>query len=270
MNNFQEMHTIATQLFHDRIKKFSMPLVDYFGVSHFYFYRITNEGLYSGLGLNPAFGDYFFSENLPLKTPIYRHPDNFESGVIFHKTINDKNWDKILQTASGKFKINFCLQLINKNKKWMDVFDFGLNSIDPFQHMKFIHELPLVKIFIERFMKEFRPFSVLDNHQIDMAHVLGDSFQKIDPLLLQKNNPLEKFLEKMDIQVPKKLTNTEILIIEYLIRGCSATQIAKAVLLSKRTVENYLARIKDKFSCSSKSELIEKAIELKSIHRLIR
>ena len=75
------------------------------------------ERVYTGLGLNSEFGDYFFSENLPLMTPIYRHPDNFESGVIFHNKINDVNWNKILKTASGRFKINFCLQLVNKNKK---------------------------------------------------------------------------------------------------------------------------------------------------------
>ena len=101
-----------------------------------------------------------------------------------------------------------------------------------------------------------------------MGQVLGDSFGKISPLLLQKDTPLDKFLEKMKVELPKPLTKTEIMIIEHLIKGCSAAQIAEAIFLSKRTVENYLAKIKDKFSCSSKSALIEKAIELQSIHRL--
>jgi DNA-binding CsgD family transcriptional regulator len=262
------MHRNVTRIFHDKIKRFSAPLVDYFGVSHFYFYRITNEGFYTGVGLNPEFGDYFFSENLPIITPFYRHPDNFESGIIFHKAIKDKKWENVLQIAEDKFKINFCCQLINKTNNGIEVFDFALNSPNPVQHMTFINELPLVKLFIDRFLKEFNPFSILENNQIDIAQIIGPSFQKISPFVLSKKSQRDQFLEKMKIEVPGSLTKKEITIIEHLIKGFSASQIANAMILSKRTIEHHLERIKDKFFCHSKSDLIEKVMELKSINCL--
>ena len=268
IKNFQDMHRNVTRIFHDKIRRFSEPLVNYLGVSHFYFYRITNEGYYTGVGLHREFGDYFFSQNLPIITPFYRHPDNFESGIIFHKAIKDNKWGKVLQIAEQKFNINFCCQLINKTKKGIEVFDFALNSSNALHSMTFINELPLVKLFIHRLLNEFNPFSILEDYQIDMAQIIGPAFQKISPSLLSKNDLREQFIESMKIEVPKSLTKKEITIIEYLIKGFSASQIANEVINSKRTVEHHLERIKDKLSCDSKSDLIEKVIELKAINCL--
>lgn len=48
----------------------------------------------------------------------------------------------------------------------------------------------------------------------------------------------------------------------YLIRGKSLKAIGKAMNLSPRTIESYIDLIKDKMGCNTKSEVIEKAIEI--------
>lgn len=48
----------------------------------------------------------------------------------------------------------------------------------------------------------------------------------------------------------------------YLLRGKTCKEIGKILMLSPRTVEKYVESIKEKFECSTKSQLIEKAIDM--------
>lgn len=52
----------------------------------------------------------------------------------------------------------------------------------------------------------------------------------------------------------------------YLLRGHSAKAVGTKLNLSVRTIESYLENIKNKLSCSSKTELIEKAYSLGYLH----
>jgi len=52
----------------------------------------------------------------------------------------------------------------------------------------------------------------------------------------------------------------------FVIRGQSAQQIANQMNLSKRTVESYLDHVKVKLNCYTRSEMIEKAIDLGYVH----
>ncbi len=53
--------------------------------------------------------------------------------------------------------------------------------------------------------------------------------------------------------------------LRYLAHGMTLKEIANATALSARTVEHYLARVKQKLQCSSRSALIEKALRMPSI-----
>jgi len=58
-----------------------------------------------------------------------------------------------------------------------------------------------------------------------------------------------------------KLTPREMECLFYLMRGRTTKHIAKILNLSPRTVEIYVARLKMKFNCVNKSDLIYKTIE---------
>lgn len=59
-----------------------------------------------------------------------------------------------------------------------------------------------------------------------------------------------------------ELTKRQHLCLYFLVRGKSAKEIARVLNLSPRTVESYITQLKIKFHCSSKNELVEKAIHL--------
>ncbi|MBX9586082.1 MAG: helix-turn-helix transcriptional regulator [Gammaproteobacteria bacterium] len=84
-----------------------------------------------------------------------------------------------------------------------------------------------------------------------------------DKLIGRKLNSLNQFtymLKETYDDFGLNLRESEILFL--LIRGKSAKEIGRKVDLSFRTVEKYLEQIKVKLNCSSKSELVEKAISL--------
>jgi|688.fasta_scaffold347271_2 DNA-binding CsgD family transcriptional regulator len=68
-----------------------------------------------------------------------------------------------------------------------------------------------------------------------------------------------------ELKETRGLTAREIDCIYCLAKGMTAKQTADALYLSKRTVENYIVRIKEKLNCESRSELINKALKMKYI-----
>jgi DNA-binding CsgD family transcriptional regulator len=80
------------------------------------------------------------------------------------------------------------------------------------------------------------------------------------PRGLPKSMPGGSFVinrEKRNID----LTPRETEILFFLLRGGVARRIADLLSISVRTVEHHIDALKDKFTVTSKSELIEKAIE---------
>lgn len=79
----------------------------------------------------------------------------------------------------------------------------------------------------------------------------------------KKNAPSEMVLNHYYTHVnhnPFKLSVRELESLFFLLRGKSAKHIAKALQLSKRTIESYVEQIKNKFGCHTKTELLYLAI----------
>lgn len=58
----------------------------------------------------------------------------------------------------------------------------------------------------------------------------------------------------------ENLTPKELKVLFFLLRGSTAKEIAKKMKLSNRTIEQYIDSIKNKFKCSTKSQIIDYAV----------
>lgn len=58
------------------------------------------------------------------------------------------------------------------------------------------------------------------------------------------------------------LTQRELQILRYIVRGMTAKQMAKHLNRSQRTIENHISNIKSKMNVTTKSDLIQKALDL--------
>jgi len=267
MHEILEMNKNVTRDLHHKINRFCAPLVDYLEISHFYHWSLTNSGQFVCVGLNQAWEEYFFAENLQSLSPYIRHPDNFCTGISSMNIVEDTQFSTLTNIAKETYHVNLSLHIINKTKNGMETYGFATNTDHPIHHMKLINELPLLRQFIKRFRQEIKPDNtILLDNRVDIASQIGSAFYKT-PLKVTPNfDSLKRknLLQQLMGEPIHSLTNREQSVIKLLLLGYSASQIAERLFLSKRTIEHHIERIKNRLNCFSKSELIQKARKLEA------
>lgn len=262
MKEIQEAFKI-TEKFNKKINRFCAPLVTNFGLNHFYHGKLTTSGQWVGINMNQEWANCYFYDDYFHLDPILRHPDNYSNGVAFANNIDDVKSKKILSAAISKYRIHISLVILDKLVDGMEFFIFGLTTSNSLQSMKLYNEIPMIRVFIKRFKEEFRPLYLgLEELHIDMSSLIGPSFESLATSIFPERLDHQQFLEQIGMGIPQSLTAKEISVIKYLTKGLSAPKIAEELLISSRTVEHHLERIKDKFACMTKAELIQKLQEL--------
>lgn len=261
------MQRNTLRLGHDKLKRFCEPLVSCFGVKHFYHGRLDNSGRFVNLGLDVDWEEFLISSKLVVLWPTHRQPQHFKSDIVLLKTFNDEKTMSMLQIGRNQFKISPVLELIYKTNGGHDIFGFGLKSPDPIQHIAFIKEIPLLRLFIKRYQEEFKSLiKTFRNYEIDLSSLVGPAFYQT--ITIDEDEKRNQFLKKMGIGTLVLLSNREKDVAKWLTKGYTASQIGKELFISIRTVEHHIEHLKDKLDCFSKSELIQKVLELELIGSL--
>jgi LuxR family transcriptional regulator len=250
---------------HDRIKKASQPLTDYFGVSHFSYIKIKNSGKLTLLSSKPAWLEFYCAEKLYLNQPHFRHPSNFLSGISLGKSIQGEEYEQLSRLASTKFNVNFCLGIITKVEDGLEI--IGLDAFTPSvtHDALLLNNMNLIHKFVSVFKQKNKfLLDLLVEHQIDIASLLGQKFLTAETPILENSIPRDQFLKDLGFTVPY-LSLQEKKVIKHLLFGYSARQSAEALFLSIRTIEHYIERIKGKLGVYSKQELILKAKDLEAL-----
>ena len=77
---------------------------------------------------------------------------------------------------------------------------------------------------------------------------------------------LSKILPKLVLNKARDhLTQRQLECLVHLVKGMTAKEIARCLMLSPRTIEYYLGLLKDKFNCHSRSQLIKIALSLEAV-----
>lgn len=247
-----------------KIKKFCDPLIHHFGVNEFIYKTVTKSGQ-DGLSLHDDCLEQYYNDQVYLIDPLASHPNNHQAGLISTESVKDKTNRLIIDRTILNFGIHYSFVLINKLADRIEFFVFGTTTSNPVQVMNFYTEISLIRAFAKRFKEQFKnEIAKLEEYRIDMASLKGEAFQKLPYALFPNRINREEFLKKLGVAIPKPLTPKEQEVVKYLVKGFSAPKIAEHLLISPRTVEHHLERIKDKFDCQTKSELIQKLLRLES------
>ncbi len=268
MNAFATLlQSVTSSSSYDKMLKFVRPLKDYFGINHFWYYRITYSGHYSYLGTHAAWDEYCFTENLFSQCPYLRHPDTFSDSIVMMKQVKNDSYLDLLKQAAQQFDINFNVHLLKKVPEGVEGYGFGTQSSQNVNDELILNELPLISQFIKKFRQEnSHMYHLVHANQIDIASHLGNNFQeKSIQTSLLKNR--EGLLKEFGFNEVLKLNDRELEIFKVVAHGHTAKHIASQVLLAPRTVETYLDIIKQKLACKSKSELIQFAKDFVEVER---
>lgn len=251
---------------HHKIKRFIRPLEDNFGVKHFCYYSVQNDGNYHFMGSNVSFLEYFYSEKLYVNCPYLLHPSNYQSGTSLSKSIPDSKFQASQNETTKIFEMNIGLTVIEKNPLGIQGFGFAFDHNNPHWESLCINELPLLKHFIKGFKNEFKStIQKLNDNSINISQLENHPFSTKKMEVLARVKDREELLKKMGIEVPFHLTHTEKEVAKMLAKGHTAKEIGILLDRSRRTIESYIEVLKDSFFCSSKSELTLKAQELANL-----
>lgn len=259
---FEDMTRAVTTRYNDRIKKFCAPLFECFPINFFGYCQIKYSGAYTYAGSDIFWSEYFASEKLYKEFPYYRDPKFLRVGVYPLGMVNNLPLNEILDQARA-FQNYSGLFVVDKISDGFECSCFFANSPTISQTL-LLNELPFLRLFIKKFKEDSYLFSKLIDNQISLPTLMGPTFYERnllqDPKLVKRN----EFLEKLGVKHHFSLSSRETEIMGHLWRN-SASNIAKKLNLSHRTIEHHIERIKDKMDCSSKSELIMKGRELEKL-----
>jgi DNA-binding CsgD family transcriptional regulator len=260
MATLHELHHITSRSneFNKMVRSVA-PLSDCYGVNHFFYYRIVSNFFY-GVGTHLKWHE-FYIDNIDLMSHAHttKHSNILKSEIVLFKSTSDPSFKELLNTAWNKFNINLTINVQREIKGGIEGFGFGVksNHVKADQHL--LNHLPLLNKFVDYFTeKNSKLINIAKESQVDIASLLGKQFYKKQseyPMGGSKKN-LQKQLGLLPLEA---LTRREIEVIKFLAQGYPAKYIAEQLHISHRTVENYIATIKSKLNCDSKSSLIEKS-----------
>lgn len=262
MSEFSEMISKFNLQNNNKLKKFCAPLYSHFKVNHFWYHSISNEGLFTCLGSNAAWMEYYFSENLYLPNPYIRSPTNYSTGVQFIRKVDDHTYQESVNLGVKKFNLDQNLLFLKKTKLGIKGFGFAsYGSRNEFEALC-LNELSLLQLFIKRFEEEFELLiKQMESRPVEIAKLVGPDFYQQQPGIRTPQISKHDFLSDLQLKEVTLLTQREKAVLYYASKGLSAAETAEQLFLSKRTIEHYLENIKNKLNCFSKVELIQTAQE---------
>lgn len=249
------------------IKKASSILQRNFNLNNFYYYRIDELGNYFLFDDNPDVVDSLEARGFIHHYAHYCHPKFHHSMCKVERTNENPDLNGLESIKDYFLSSSFNLALRMVNRTWNTVEEFGFHSAqsDEKQHRCLLNHLQELQLFARWFLSEnAHSISFLKENALSLPQLVGSNFyrnriQESDPVYTLR----QKLLKELEIKSEPKFTRVELDTLQLLIKGCTAEQISRQLYRSKRTIEHRIENLKIKMQVSSKSELVQKANEMR-------
>lgn len=273
MSSLFESTSLATEKNRKSIKQASDILLNYFNLNNFYYYKITESGDFFLFDDNQGVIDFLDSHEFILKHSHYCHPKYHHDSFKIERTVNNPLLVGLEETQDYfmRSKFNLSVSIVDRTDNAVEEFGFHSPVSSEEQSLFICNHLNEIKFFTKWFLENNHSlFAFLHESRINLPRLLGDVFfsdriQAEDPDRIKR----EAFLKELGIQKNADLSPTDIEVLKLTLKGFSPSQIGHQIYRSKRTVEHRIESIKQKLSCCSKVELIQKAQELEQWQYLL-
>lgn len=243
------------------------------GVKGFSYVRVYDDGSMIDL-----------SNRIDMMEYNYCDSSNFQncSADVYPEALVGKHYlfdcefagDKSMQILHDDFGINQALVFANRRQDYFEIFWYMSPEREKFINYV-IHNAAKFKQFNNLFVGKAK--NVINRFERDkMVRQLSPSAVKKSKSFLEKNLSYSEkvidVLETDDVQGPigyqlnefdpsVKLSKKDISVLWLLAQGKTAREVSDHLGLSRRTIEYYINKLKAKFKCKNKPELISKIIE---------
>ena len=238
-----------------------------FGITSFNYVKTYHDGSQVNLANTTEWLEYFYKNEFYQIGAFERHPSKYESGSALWSQLSGQ---KVFYDARQYFNIDNGITIIEKQLDSCDFYYFGTTADNRNIVNFYLNNIDLLKRFILYFKdranliikqanenriilpNHFEQHVTPDESEIYMLEKFKKEFLKETAI---KNFALTGELEG------EVLTNKQLNCITYLIEGKTAKEIAKVIGISYRTVEGHIIKLKTRFNCQTKTELITKLLK---------
>jgi len=243
----------SSYLSNEDVQKISSPLSEEFKLSFFDFGRMYNDGSCLIFSTNNKVIDFLFEKKYPLFAPI---PSQLIQKKFFYFLNSKDSYQEVTREVKINFNVGDAIDLFDCQDDYVDICCFAAHSEEENTINTYLNNLKKLNGFMDYFRKQTHQILNQLSHKAIMLPEemrLNFTSQVIDDHRLSycsENGQRITF------------TKQESEIIRLLGVGKSNKKIANELNLSPRTIESYLENIKAKAFCNSKSELVEKILEM--------
>lgn len=208
--------------------------------------------------------EYYYSGKVFTSSPLHRNPKYISSGFYSYADIQDREFSHSFEKVRERVNVDPIAGIVVQQGKALIRFGYCTNpAIGSGKVLKLVKDnLPLLEKFNAYFLKEMA--DILDNaltNSIYLPNELGKLYDQPGSNEIPASLSLQKrldFLKQIGlIDKQESFTKREVDYLQFIAKGMTCSQIAKSMQLSKRTVENYIGMLRQKFRCNSKADLVE-------------
>lgn len=231
------------------------PLVEKIRMNMFVYSRYYHDGSCILLSNNEDWLQYHLSKGYLVPAPMPSHL--LKSRLSYNIIPYDGPFSKAKHDLLQRYQCGQAVDYINKDRKYIEVACFAFWGNDQHALNVIVNNLDRFDQFLNIFKDAMKlTLDNADKHKIYLPeNMMGINLQDIHELTYQPNNATKT-----------RLTQRQMDVLFLLTRGKTAKETAIKLGLSHRTIENHLANLKVKMNVSSRSELIEKSINLLERH----
>lgn len=263
MLTIPEMFSRVSRKSTEKMRRLCEPVERFFGVKCFFMSTTLPDGRFFSISNNPAFQEYYFSNENFVSSPFFRNPAFIKSGFYSYRQYENYSFQKSIDLAVEATNLELVAGIaVNKNNT-LTRFGYatkpylvkGLNSL-------LVNNLFVLKKFNEHILAELNevlPYCA--ENAASLPQIMGEQYNlPIKNYIVTTLSVHEQiaFLKKIGVYPHvKNITKRELDYFHYISKGYTGRQIAANLNVSQRTVEHCINTLKNKFGCSSKTELIE-------------
>lgn len=248
------------------IQEICAPLKNY-GVDLFIYSKSFSNGKYIFLTTNPEWSEHYVPNVYNLN---YAQNHLFQESIQTNYLISPELYPQnpTFKIAKEKFGFNGGFMMPFQNKSYREVCYFGSSNPNFNYHNFFLQNIDVMTIF-KSYFKE-KSADIIKAVEKEKLPSITEYLQGINidinpqhllPLPSEIKKQLLPILSSTRHYLPydpegRYLTNSERNCVNWLLKGKTADEIAIINGVSRRTIETYITRMKDKFNCNKTISLI--------------
>lgn len=249
----------------NRLNNMTDPLRTHFGIDVFWYNTISEDGHYTSVSTCHDLFVLFNTGNWLKNADNLICPSKLKTECnILGQVGNFKNFQDQTQET---FPLHHPMSINRKeSEKKAHVFGFASKKFNPTLPSIYINHLPLLTRFLDYFLKENECFQgQSDEMAINLAELrgafafYGKQHSRESSLDSDRNRQFLRDIgvDSFILKAIETLSPRQKQVLAACVEGKTAAETADEIMLSTRTVQNYLDIIKDKLGVSTKAELIQ-------------